>query len=533
MKRSCRCFKIAFTALVLTLTAAALLCAPVGLHAQAATNQPRQSPDSPAAIAALRNQAEAGDANAQVRLGFAYEHGIGVPRDVAQAISWYQKSAAQGNAHGEYSLGVMSRYGIGVQQDYAQAVSLFQQAAGQGDRDAQNDLGTMYQTGQGVQQDYAQAIAWYQKAAAQDNVIAENNLGVLYQNGTGVKRDNAMAFAWYERAASQGYPPAEENLGWMYQSGLGTKPNDMQAITWYAKAAQQGNANAENSLGWMYQNGRGLPQDYTQALALYQKSAAQGNSNAENNLGLMYQNGFGVRQDNAQAVAWYEKAIAHGNSYAKQNLDALNKEIAKGRVPPTTSASQGASNTEAAKHDAKAEEACELSKDSSDGLVIFSGTMPPGFARFSYFYESEAHSGMMKKLTEKNVSLRLEHGSLDSDFQSVSGKLFLLRLPAGAYEFHSWNYQTLMMKVVRPLGIHPLTFNVEGGHAVYLGGFDPVVIERKEGLFNAREDRPWVFVRDDQSRDLPVLFNKCPGFDRALLDIKIMDNTPWLPPQKK
>jgi hypothetical protein len=29
------------------------------------------------------------------------------------------------------------------------------------------------------------------------------------------------------------------------------------------------------------------------------------------------------------------------------------------------------------------------------------------------------------------------------------------------------------------------------------------------------------------------LFNKCPGLDRALLDVKVMDTSPWVPPQKK
>ncbi|AUZ04837.1 hypothetical protein ADP71_11840 [Vitreoscilla sp. C1] len=39
--------------------------------------------------------AQYGDAQAQYKLGMAYEHGLGVGVDVQQALAWYEKSAAQ------------------------------------------------------------------------------------------------------------------------------------------------------------------------------------------------------------------------------------------------------------------------------------------------------------------------------------------------------------------------------------------------------------------------------------------------------
>jgi TPR repeat protein len=505
-----------------------LLYLPDSLHAQAPTNPQRQSPYSAAAIAALQRQAEAGDANAQFRLGISYEHGIGVHQDLAQAFSWYQKSAAQGNAHGEFYLGTMYLNGTGVQKDYPSALLLFQQAVAQGHAAAEDNLGAMYQYGLGVPKDNAQAFAWYQKAAAQGSAPAENNLGWMYQNGLGIQRDYGQAFAWYQKAAESGYPPAEDNLGWMYQNGIDVKLNDFQAVAWYQKAAAQLYAGAQNHLGWMYENGHGVPQDYTQALTWYQRAAEQGSADAENNLGWMYENGQGVQKDNAQAIAWYQKSVAQGNNFAKKNLDKLNQRLASA---PSATATTPAANTES--DNASIEIRCDLPKDSGEGLAIFSGTMPPGFARFSYFYEPESGSRLMKGLKERSINLRLEHGSITSDFTAVPGRLFILRLPAGTYEFHSWAYQSLAMEEDRPRGIHPLTFGIEGGRAVYLGGFDPIVFQRKEGLFNTRVNKAWVLVRDDHTRDLPVLFNKCPGLDRALLDVKVMDTSPWLPPKKK
>ncbi len=52
----------------------------------------------PADIAALRVDADAGDANAQTSLAIAYFNGEGVPQDYVEAVSWYRQAADQGHA---------------------------------------------------------------------------------------------------------------------------------------------------------------------------------------------------------------------------------------------------------------------------------------------------------------------------------------------------------------------------------------------------------------------------------------------------
>ena len=61
---------------------------------------------SSADIAEVRAKAEAGDAEAQVKLGDMYYFGRGVPKDYTQAVSWYRKAAQQGYAKAQYNLGV-------------------------------------------------------------------------------------------------------------------------------------------------------------------------------------------------------------------------------------------------------------------------------------------------------------------------------------------------------------------------------------------------------------------------------------------
>ena len=68
-----------------------------------------------------RPLAELGEADAQHKLGFLYDHGQDVPQDYGQAAHWYRLAAAQGNAAAQHNLGVLYVLGQGVHQDYVQA----------------------------------------------------------------------------------------------------------------------------------------------------------------------------------------------------------------------------------------------------------------------------------------------------------------------------------------------------------------------------------------------------------------------------
>jgi uncharacterized protein len=79
-----------------------------------------------------------GDANAQLRLGFMYEYGRGIPQDYLLAAYWYRRAAEQGNPRGQHLLGLMYDRGLGVPNDYVEAykwLNLAAAAAGRGDRE--------------------------------------------------------------------------------------------------------------------------------------------------------------------------------------------------------------------------------------------------------------------------------------------------------------------------------------------------------------------------------------------------------------
>ena len=92
----------------------------------------------------LKPLADQGNAEAQARLGIAYDLGRGVPQDYAQALKYYHLAADQGDAGAQNSLGLMYKYGHGVPHDYEQAKKYYHLAADKGDADAQNNIGGMY-----------------------------------------------------------------------------------------------------------------------------------------------------------------------------------------------------------------------------------------------------------------------------------------------------------------------------------------------------------------------------------------------------
>lgn len=152
-----------------------------------------------------RVSAELGDAEAQTTLGAAYEMGQGVPKDYAQAATWYRKAADQGYARAQNFLGYLYEAGRGVPQDYAEAAMWYRKAADQGNPRSEYVLGGMYHNGQGVPQNYGEAATWYRKAAEQGFAPAEVTLGVAYATGEGVPQSYSESYFWL-KVAEAGNP---------------------------------------------------------------------------------------------------------------------------------------------------------------------------------------------------------------------------------------------------------------------------------------------------------------------------------------
>lgn len=152
-----------FPLLCLALFACAEAEAPVRTSSD---NPPPRHDENPAAVSDLRKSAEAGNAEAQNKLGMLYSDGRGVPQDYVKAKHWFEKAAEQGHAGAQVNLGTLYFQGQGAPESEQMALVWFRRAADQKDPLAFAKLGLMYAQGRGVPQDFIQAHMWYNLSAA-------------------------------------------------------------------------------------------------------------------------------------------------------------------------------------------------------------------------------------------------------------------------------------------------------------------------------------------------------------------------------
>jgi predicted aspartyl protease len=120
--------------------------------------------------------------------------------------------ARTGDAKAFYNIGIAYQDGVGVAQNDAQATRWFKAAADKGLPEAQYNLGWQYDNGRGVAQDYKEAARWYEAAARQGLAIPQTALGSMYLDGLGVPKDHKEAVRWWRAAANQGYAPAQREM---------------------------------------------------------------------------------------------------------------------------------------------------------------------------------------------------------------------------------------------------------------------------------------------------------------------------------
>lgn len=159
---------------------------------------------APGRYTAWLQDAEKGEAIAELFVARCYNAGIAVTKNNATALKWATLSADQGNTF------------------------------------AMNLVGLIYDSGGDVAKDHATAMQWYRKAADRGNWIAMYNLGTLYDDDESYPE----AMQWYRKAADAGYAEAMRHIGVMYAYGHGVPKDPAQAMQWYHKAADAGDSNA-------------------------------------------------------------------------------------------------------------------------------------------------------------------------------------------------------------------------------------------------------------------------------------------------
>jgi hypothetical protein len=139
-----------------------------------------------------------------------------------------------------------------------------------------------------------------------------------------------------------------------------------------------------------------------------------------------------------------------------------------------------------------------LSPASGKGLAVFSLTANDRPGNFTIAYRSVGGDA------KGDVSLHTLRNPLD--WRDPRGRLVVIELPAGSYEFYNWAGLR-----ARSTDRFSIPFSIEPGKATYLGN---VHFDVFSGVYGVR-------VSDRSSRDLPALFERYPNLQRDALRTEI------------
>jgi TPR repeat protein/CHAT domain-containing protein len=224
-----------------------------------------------------------------------------------EAIKWFRLAAAYqgrdsiGAMFGQSILGTVYQFGLGVPKNLAEAVKWYRGAADLGSANARLSLAGLYFSGEGVPQDYGEAVKWFRKAADQGSAVAQEALGVRYFLGQGVARDAAEAAKWFRKAADQGNEEARKALAGLTSGS----PADQQSPELAEALDLNRKALALEGQGHY----AGVEPLYRQALAIREKTLGPDHLDVAvslNNLAALYED-LGRY---AEAEPFYQRALA-------------------------------------------------------------------------------------------------------------------------------------------------------------------------------------------------------------------------------
>ncbi len=155
-------------------------------------------PNHATAFRKYQEAAELGHPEAQYRLGYCFEHKLGVRRaSLDTAFKWYLLAADQEVPEAQLRVGELFYQEQGAYYDKEKAYLYLSKAAERGIPDAQRMLGDCHKLGWGTPRNDVMALKWYLIAARQENQIAIGNRDKLIPS---LRKDEILAA---EKAAKE------------------------------------------------------------------------------------------------------------------------------------------------------------------------------------------------------------------------------------------------------------------------------------------------------------------------------------------
>lgn len=198
--------------------------------------------DMDRALELWEQAAEAGNADAAMKLGECYMYGFGVLRfDLEKSFKWYEIAYELGATEAAYSLGLFYRSGSVVEKDEEKALKYWREAADYGMKEAQAALGLEYFEGKNTKRNMLDAVKYLKMAADQGEPKAAFYAGLCCEMGYGMPIEDYVSAAYYYMVAADAeVPEAQVHLANMYFNGLGVEENVDRGNYWLKQAQLNG-----------------------------------------------------------------------------------------------------------------------------------------------------------------------------------------------------------------------------------------------------------------------------------------------------
>ena len=184
------------------------------------------------------------DASSCRRLGFAFQTGRKVSKDIKSAIKLYEKACDLSDANSCHRLGQIYKSGTGVRKQIITAYKRFLRGCQLGFGKSCFSLAVGLMRGQGIPKDERAGFVAYEEGCAAGDAPSCTNLGKAYSKGAGVKRDIYKSFKLYKRACDGGSSTACYNVGSRYSRGKGVQKSMALRLKYYKKACKMGHNKA-------------------------------------------------------------------------------------------------------------------------------------------------------------------------------------------------------------------------------------------------------------------------------------------------
>lgn len=260
--------------------------------------------------------AERGDVLSIYNLGVCYKDGIGVQKDMAQAIHWMTKAAEAGNTSAQAWLALEYKSGTNVPQDMQKTLFWLTKAADNGKIEAMVLLARL---GWFELKDFDLCAKYATMAAGQGDVYGKFFLCCCYIFGRGLEKNLEEAEKLAESIAQTRNPKLITDIATAYHQGK----NYVSALKWAKIAIEYGDSTGIPYIivGEAYLFGLAdCDCDYFLAAIAFQKGRECGNPQCLYLLAQMYARGLGVEKNMAKAYQLMTEAADKGDTAASEWL---------------------------------------------------------------------------------------------------------------------------------------------------------------------------------------------------------------------